>query len=288
MGDDQVLVHLVSGAPRSGTTLLQAILSSASRANPLLGEAGFLCHLLEFYREVDGIWEDDARYYFRSRDQVAVIARRAFSEVLRGVAADHDCQNVVIKSPRYSRYAKELRVIMPRARCYIMMRDPKDVIALQWEASVRELSQGYRPTMLQDAGETDVRIPLLSEGIVASLARQFLKAYPIDSLTTWVAVRYENLVRNPAPALEALAQVSGLEITFDPEAAWPDGPFNYLRHSTTKELAWSSALWGAPISESRVGAYQEILPGQYSELIDEICKDYLTIMNSLPAIGLLA
>jgi hypothetical protein len=64
----QLSIHLISGAPRSGTTLLQAILSHSVGSNQLIGEARFIRRFLEFYREVNRIWDDDAKYYFVSRE----------------------------------------------------------------------------------------------------------------------------------------------------------------------------------------------------------------------------
>jgi Sulfotransferase family len=287
----QLSVHLISGAPRSGTTLLQAVLSHSVGSNPLIGEARFIRHFLEFYKEVNRIWDDDAKYCFGSREQAAEIARAGIMAIVDNVAARYDATSVVIKSPEFGRYPSEVRAVLKdNAHCYIMLRDPKDIVALQWLASKREHELGFVPSMFTDLASGSRRRLLgfgsqPTDGQIGFLALRLLDYYPDETVSAWNCVSYENLVSDPLAVLRALNATSGLTIAFDPAVAWSDVEFDYLRSSSTLERAWSSDLWGQPITTSRIGIYRKVLSRRQAAIIEDTCgsciADWQSITNGI-------
>lgn len=270
----QLSLNIVAGAPRSGTTLLQAILSGSSRTNPLIGETRFLRHFLEFYREVVRIWDDDARYCFKDRASAAEIARDGIAAVVASVAAKYHAEHVVLKSPELGRYAPELRAVLGSAvRCYLILRDPRDIVALQWLASIREAALGFEPSMISEPASAIGMRP--TDEQVQALARRLLDYHPADAASEWICVGYEALVSQPRETLAALRAASGLSITFDPQGTWANVEFDYLRSSRTLERAWSSGLWGQPVTASRVGVYHEVLSADQATIVEEICTKYM-------------
>ena len=54
----------IGGCPRSGTTLLQNIICSNTKVNPLIGEIGYLYYLVNAYSTGKIDFESQTKYYF--------------------------------------------------------------------------------------------------------------------------------------------------------------------------------------------------------------------------------
>ena len=276
-------LNIIGGAPRSGTTLLQAVLSQARGAAPLLGEARFLKHLLGFCREVHNTWDDDSHYYFSSRADAIRIAQAATDKLFDELAVRYNATSVAVKSPELTQWPEELHMILPTARKYVVLRDPRDVMALQWAATERELNGGFSPTMVDEellkvvdpADERGV-VPELSFEIVRALTEKFLSYYPLELLSDWTRVSYESLVRTPSETVAYLERQSSLALDYDPATEWKNVEFDFLRESQSAEGAWHSEHWGRPMTQERIGVHRETLSLKHAKWIQERCSDYLT------------
>lgn len=174
--------------------------------------------------------------------------------------------------------------MLPEARCYAILRDACDVIALQMSASIREIRMGYPPTMLAPgtvAGDSDEEEIWHSGAVVDALADRFLSYYDETVLSTWHLVSYEALVTSPRLSIDRLRAASGLDLEFDPTEEWHGVEFDYLRGSRTAESAWRSDLWGQPVNTSRVGYHRRTLPAAQVQRIERRCGGYLARWRSL-------
>lgn len=270
----------IGGAPRSGTTLLQAILSDADDTAPLLGEMRYLQHLLRAYAEVQVTWADDSRYFFGSLEE----ARRTFAEMTLKHFADvgmrYGTRRLVIKAPELTRYLGVVSELYPASLRLVMLRDPRDIVALQYEATEREAALGYAPSML--AGPVQVKGPLTGRRatVIRELARGVSASYAHLPRADWHLATYENLVRYPERALKQLAACTAWPIRFDPSAGWQPGAFSYLSESTTFQRAWHSPLWGKPISTERVGVHQTILRPNEVAMVGKECHEVITLWEA--------
>lgn len=267
----------ICGAPRSGTTLLQAVLSSAQGAVPLLGEMRYLQHLLHAYVEMQLWWADDSRYFFASPDA----ARREFADLIRAhltnVSSLYGAQRIAIKSPQLTEYVTVLTELFPTCHRFAMLRDPRDVVASQLLATERELACGHIPSMLPNKITPSENTALSRSGLVRLLAEGVAASYRSLPSEGWELVRYENLVRYPERSLAAIAEITNWPIPKDPGSAWHNSVFDYLTQSTTIQGAWRSSLWGQPITSERVGAYTSILDDRDQLIVSTTCKAMLSI-----------
>ena len=207
----------VVGAPRSGTTLLQSLLSGSSEAYSL-PETGFFCQLLpslakqadqplsaddlakalallqealEFDppAEVRQLWCDRARHG-------GLTGADLFNGLLECYRPAHDVERklrVIEKSPLHLAYIQEILGVYPDAQFVHIVRDPKDTIS-SW------MGKPFAPTDW---------IAYLAQNwnLLMELAQRFDRQAPNAMLT----IRYEDLVTQTERVLFHVCQFLQLE-----------------------------------------------------------------------------
>jgi hypothetical protein len=234
----------IAGTRRSGTTLVNNILCADPHANPHIGEAQPLTHLLQAFAWCADNHERMTRHYLPTR--------QALDEFANGVCRDlvGQCWNtqgrprhLVLKNPELTLHLPALQRCFPSARFVVCVRDPRDQIA-----SERDVISRRSPTGVFSANA-------LAQAYVRSLecALRAAEAAP----QAFCFVRYESLVTKPAQEVARLGSFCGLDLSaFDPDSAWQ------RMAVTQEELARRpsfSPLYAAPVSSSRVGRFREVL-----------------------------
>jgi Sulfotransferase family len=278
-------IAFIGGAPKAGGTILQAVLSDADGAVPLLGEMQHLKHLLSAYEEVESSWEDDSKYFFTD----ASAARSEFQHLIGGHIADvahlYRSERLAIKAPELTQFATTIDELFPASIRLAMIRDPKDVVALQWRATLRELEMGHQPSMLPAGSSPDSWVQpggkKPTADAVRKLARGVAATYELFPRSGWALVIYENLVKDPGRALDQLRKLSGWSIRFDPRATWRNVAFDYLTGSQTFQAAWHSELWGQPLTAERIGFHLQLLDAGALGIIVEECADITSLWTSM-------
>ncbi len=207
-------VFFVVGAPRSGTTLVQAMLSSHPRlAIPPEGEFFMKCRpsdreadaaaSVERYLLTDAFGEQSLdRRSVRARgaalqDGTADGVRRgAFLAMLTLHAERLGADRVGEKSPHHCRHVDDIRRLLPAARFIHVLRDPRDVVASRLQVPWTRASH-------------------------LSLARSWVKDHArhrrhLESLppAVYTEVRLERLIADPEGELRRLCGFLGE--SFDP------------------------------------------------------------------------
>ncbi|WP_395022703.1 sulfotransferase family protein [Dongia sp.] len=119
---------IVVGAPRSGTTLMTALLTNLPGAMKMIPEASFLVPILETYRKCLLLDERNDRAFFGGPAGV----RRHFSNCINGIVSEIRTQNggefAVLKAPILSKFVGDILALLPDAQVICMVRHPVAVM----------------------------------------------------------------------------------------------------------------------------------------------------------------
>jgi tetratricopeptide (TPR) repeat protein len=237
LGSDWDAPILVLGTPRSGTTLVEQILSS----HPDVGAAGelaFWCDHAPKFRmnregRVDPAWvESTAREYKALLGEKCPGARR-----------------VTDKMPQNFNFISLIHVVFPRARIIHCMRHPVDAcLSIYFQNFSRNVDFAY------------------DRGDLVAFYRQYqrLMAHWRSVLPAgcMLEVQYEQLVADPEPLTRKMIEFCGLE--------WDDA---CLHHERNRRPVRTASLWQArqPLYNSSVARWQKYRPwlGELEEFLSD-------------------
>jgi len=206
-------LFFVGGAPRSGTTWLQQMLG----AHPDVccrGEGLFLNHLAVPLERMmaqrskviegknKGIFGHNGGYPLPLRADGEFLMGSAILLALRQQTAGKSYLAVGEKTPENVFFFPRLKQLFPNAKCIAIARDPRDVLASAWHFFAKKAAGENEPAAKMKF--IKAALPSLGEGAKAMNA--FGKLHPAD----YAVVTYEELLRDPAPALARLFRLLGV------------------------------------------------------------------------------
>lgn len=260
-------LFLVTGARRTGTTLLYSVACSDPSANPLIAEAQLLTRLVEAYRwgRVNfalfgkNFFDDPEAY----RQFHARFAGEFVDQTLRRYAP---ATNLVLKNPEFSPVIDDVLALLPAARVIVSVRDPRDQVVSERETEARQIEKGFR-TAAELRG-------------VDAVARTCWAYYaPVLEAADrepgrFLFIRYEDLVTRTEQAVHALREFTGMSFAqFDRSADWSRVQLDW---QAFRELPSFTPLYGKKIDETRVGRYREVLTDKEVAEVNENCRPLLT------------
>lgn len=272
----------VGGSQRSGTALMQGILSQDPSAMPMTGEAKYLAALVRAHVVGVRTFRDATCDFFTDRAQFDAFHMRVLDEFMALVSARYpDRSTLVFKSPALTRSFPDLAGLLPQARFICMYRDPKDVMA-----SLLQVQQRMRRHSLPEPPVGR----LARKRDIAGLCRHVdsfyrpLLAQPRSlsgSRLLWLA--YASLVQESDQALQAVRDFTGLELQgLERSTAMDPGPFG-RRALSPVSASWQTPLSGGPISASSVGNWRRVLTEQEAGLVDRLCGPLVAEVSPLLA-----
>ncbi|MCK4871803.1 MAG: sulfotransferase [Phycisphaerales bacterium] len=273
-------VFFIVGTGRSGTTLLQAMLSSHPRigipaetkffqrwdpadlrfgGEPLASDA-LDAYLQAFFNSEDWQLMDLPR----ERVEAAMresdgSARNLFLALLRVYEAESGKERIGEKSPLHCRKVDRIRAILPEAKFIHIYRDPRDVVAsmlgMSWtQGTVRGLARSWFKTM--------------REHLIC------LREVPDSHYT---GVRLETLVARPEEELKRLCDFLGE--TFDPAMlAFHDRE----ERGYAESEKWWKEQTRQPLSEQSIGRFQRDLTKRQIAQVERIVGPLLERFNYEP------
>lgn len=276
-------ILLVGGAPRSGTTLLQAILCSGSETNPLIGEAIDLAHLVGAYANSRDLHQlGETADYFKDLDDLRQFYRQPITALLNRVWQRYDrpaC--LVLKSPALTPHLPDLLDLIPQAQAVVSVRDPRD-------GAASLLAIGRRFTAdpsLSDANPGDRTTAIeykLAQQPIKRLGQYFCNYYATvlacrDALV-WDRlrfVRYEALVAHPEAAIAQLQAFTGLHLNCNPAQPWQRSAIDFQQLPDRYRAWWSGQGYGDRISAASIGRYREQLSPAEIQALNQACGDWM-------------
>jgi hypothetical protein len=242
-------VLLVTGAQRSGTTLLQTLLANALRT-PVLPEAHSLRDLLACHARADESWLK-AEAFFGARADLDAQFRGFACRHIDHLMAIHDHPPMlVLKDPGFLDLLASLRRLLPETPLVISLRDPRDIAASFIEIGQRQSAAGEVRTkyarrdlahMLRKLGSSHGQL-LGADGAAARLGRHT------------AIVHYEQLTAAPEAELSRLGRALDLPLrSIDLEAlAW-------LGRERRHQESWVTPLEEHRPSTRHVGRFRSLL-----------------------------
>ena len=185
----------IGGAPRSGTTLLRAIIGASSNiaCGPELRVIPSLCSLTENMLRASGATL--AASYGVSAAHLDRQAAQAISAFLRPLKNKSGAELAAEKTPTNALHFKTLRRLFPKARIVSIVRDGRDVVSSLMTMNWRDEHTGERLPV--------TTCPQTAASLwIASVANDF----EMRSDENFYSLQYEDLVRDPAKEIGALFQ----------------------------------------------------------------------------------
>lgn len=274
---DQRLFFII-GAPRSGTTLLQTILSSHSRIF-IPPETEFF---MRFAPQLDAAaasgdnlkWQKALRNWFRSVRWIdqqidseqflqhlahrKKSAREAFRTLIELHAVHANVSRIGEKSPHHCRHVQTIRKMFPQAKFIHLYRDPRDVVASRLTMPWSDGSH------LAIAREWD------------RIAQQHFRDTRGLPPSTYTSVRFETLVTESQTEIEVRRLCKFLGESFEHRMLNRADSRDHLPEAanqpafTDREKPWKIRA-SAPITNSRIGTFKNLLSPRKVAGIERIC-----------------
>ncbi|MGD1901284.1 MAG: sulfotransferase [Geitlerinemataceae cyanobacterium] len=270
-------VLFVCGAPRSGTTLLQALLCSSPDTNPLIGEAIHLAHLVAAYgnsRDVHQLGETDD--YFADLEDLRNFYRQAIAIPLDRVWRRTDRPRcLVLKSPGLTPHLPDLLELVPNSRAVVAVRDPRDgaaslrAIGLKAEVSLSE----NEPLTIE---QRLARQP--SDRLAQHFCQHYATVLACRDAAVWARlrfVRYEALVERPQAAIAQLQAFTGLDLSCDPARPWQRSAIDFQQLPERYRSWWSGQGYGDRISDASIGRYRRDFSAEEIREIEAACGGWM-------------
>lgn len=120
----------VGGAPRSGTTLLQALLSTASFSNDYIAECGYFSTLITSYIHGCSRFSDQTKYYFKDLQDFDLFHRGLLKMVLEKISSNiGNPETLLLKDPLLTPHFDLVSELLPEAIFIVSVRSPLATVA---------------------------------------------------------------------------------------------------------------------------------------------------------------
>ncbi|WP_375202087.1 sulfotransferase family protein [Hyphococcus sp.] len=246
-GDDLILI---GGAPRSGTTLLRAIIGASSNifCGPELRTIPSLCTLCDNITDASG--PTLSRAYGVDKNRIDAAAAGAIAAFLAPAKKASGAVRAAEKTPTNILHFPTLRRLFPDAYLISIVRDGRDVVSSLLQMTWRDARTGEPMAVTQS--------PQMAANLwAASVAND--QAMAGDK--RFFSLRYEDLVRSPAEEITKLFDFLG-----EPTpnlALYHDHVFDALEG----ENEASAARVAEPIDTTAIGRWRkDLAPGQLASV----------------------
>lgn len=244
-GAGKARLVLLVGVPRSGTSVLHALMSTAPGSSPYAGEASYLRLVLSVLPRAEGVFEAHTRYVFPTRAALRSFHGGLIEQVIAAyAAAAHDPGCLILKDPLMTMWAGEFRALVPRAEVVLMLRHPADVIASRLRVQER-LNVPPDPDRLIDEHNR----------MLQSVLDDWARILP-------AVVTYPMLAQRSLGTLRRRLRMPGI----DAARLWQNASKTYPQDG---QAGWVTPLYGAPLQANHRG--RNALSAEMMERITAQC-----------------
>lgn len=263
-------VFFVGGVNRSGSTLLQSILCSDPKANPLVQEASYLRFITDAWAFGNANFDFHSKYYFDSRQDLLEFTAEWLDKFLnkfrgRYPEAEHLVLRYLPITARFPQLNELMLAIGEQSHYIVIIRDPRDVVA-----SLVQVGERAKESNDSGAEALGRNIPNLCKIYMDVYGPLFSNKDP-QFRGALTSLRYEDLVTKPGQTLAQLREATGLNIPdYSPGSQWQRNEMDMeLKHP------WMSDLWGKGLTADRIGSYQKVLRPEEVSIVEQICASPL-------------
>jgi hypothetical protein len=250
---------LVGGPPRSGTTLMNALLTTSEKTNPIVPECHYFTSLVEAYHKSFYSFHTHTAAYFQNIQEYEKYHGDVMMHVLHDVA-DYlgNPEFLILKDPYITPFFELLARLLPTLKFIYMLRDPRDVVASTLEV-YRRRNEEVTPAKIVDNCNVYNRYYKL----VVEKKDLFGNSLAI--------IKYEDLVTDPVSELQKVRALGLSDIA--PETVWADS--RKFNEEEKTQIPFFTPLWGEAISASSVGKYKTELTQEQISLVNTTCASIL-------------
>jgi Sulfotransferase family len=246
----------VGGAPRSGTTLLHALICSSNKANGYIAECSYFGGFMHPFLRGLETFNIHTKFYFSSREEFfgyhASILTRMLSDFWLRTGRP---EILALKDPLLTPHFHNLAKLLNQARFVVITRNPYDTISSRLEV-MRRLNRGKEPKRRE----------------IHDICREYVDWYSsiLDNRDFFgnrlCLVNYEKLVRG-----DEISKLEEFGITgITPDQVWSNAITNI---SDNYGNDWFSPHYGQLLTNISVGRHRQILSLRTKTMIKEICRD---------------
>ncbi len=244
LGAEDTSAIFIIGMPRSGTTLVEQILSSHSLVHGA-GEIKSLSAVMDEFSAPAPLF-----YPKKLQDRDFKILGEAYSKKIQALAPDTTIRYISNKTPNNFLYLGLIKLILPNAKIIHLLRDPMDVCLSCYSRNFTE-SVDFT-SQLDELGRYYVRY--------RKIMQYWESVLPANSIYT---VQYENVARDLETETRKLLDFIGLE--------WEDSCLNFQDNQRKVNTA-SIAQVRKPIYTSSIARWERF--SEELQPLMEIVKDW--------------
>jgi hypothetical protein len=261
---DRFAPLFVAGAPRSGTTILHAIVCASDKTNGYITECSYFTAFMHPLLVGLDTFDVHTKHYFPTKEALfqnhSEILNNELAKIWRGTGKP---EILALKDPMLTALIPHLAEPLPQAKFVVSVRDPRATISSRIEVARREDPK---------TGVTDDQ--------VRQFCAEYLHMYGTiaNSLSQLedrlLLVDYRDVVHGAA--FDKLAAFGLGQI--DVDRVWSNTIANPVRPSSD---AWATDLHGKKPSVASIDRFREHLDPRAEKLIMEICGPVARALGAL-------
>ena len=251
----------MGGVPRSGTTLIHAVLCSTPATNPGIAEDRVLRHIALSHEECLAQFERHVQAVFPDREALRDFHREQATRYIAHLATVWPAaRRLVVKQPMLTMNFPTLAELLPEARFVIVVRDPRAIVASLLEVDRKEVEGTGKPRF---GGTVEAYIALMD-----AYWRPSLTHFSRTGSGRCAWLRYEDFVRAPRAAARRLGEAGGVDLrSYDPDHPWRGWSEGTTTREDRRDWPTFAALWGQPVEDSRIDAWRDSLTSEQAATI---------------------
>lgn len=254
----------VAGAPRSGTTILHAIVCSAEKTNRYITECSYFTAFLHPLLVGLDTFDVHTKHYFATREALIQNHSDILNNELSKIWAKTGKPEVLaLKDPMLTPLIPHLAEPLPKAKFVVSVRDPRATISSRIEVAKRETQDGevaddqvrrFCDEYVHMYGTVTNHLPALEDRILIVDYRDVVKGTALDKLTAFGVGR------------------------IDTSRIWSNTIADPTRPSSD---VWATDLHGKMPSVASIDRYREHLDSRTENMILDICGPVARALGAL-------
>ena len=264
---------LIGGAPRTGTTMLQGILCTDPRCNPLIGEVAPLRFLVDAFDKSRRHTKANIGKIYDSADDIQSLYHGYVDQFLADLKQRYSAEYLVVKEPEFTKNIPALVDVYPDWLFVIIIRDPRATIAsmLKWGERMQTLGSHLFKTRNMD------ELCKFYNGFYIPLIRREYEAL----WSNLMFVRYEDIVDKNKNTVSRLAGFTGLDLrNYEKGGSWGRTRIDFDKERQSGNVS-ITGLYGKPITKRAQMGYKKVLGWWELKAIAKHCARFMRYFDYL-------